>query len=96
MSKINIRKVKNVECYDFETKTNIPYGEAIEVKETKFIKQKLEEKILEEVLEEIKAKKGTKKEPPKKDQEESDDPEDAVEGGVKDDSGECRESKEEI
>lgn len=90
MPKINVKKVKNVECYDFETKTNIPYGEVIEVKETKFIKQKLEENVLEEV----KIKRSTKKEPPKEEQEESDNPED-VEGGANNDSGEGREGKEE-
>lgn len=51
MSKINVKKIRNVECYDFETKTNIPYDKVVEVEETKFIKQKLEEKVLEEVEE---------------------------------------------
>lgn len=88
MSKINVKKIKNVECYDFETKTNIPFDRVVEVKETKFIKQKLEEKMLEEV----RVKKSAKKEPPK---EENDNPENA-EGGVdNNDSGEGGKGKEE-
>ena len=49
MSKIIIKKIKNVECYDFENKANIPYGKVVEVEKTRFIEQKLNEGVLEEV-----------------------------------------------
>ncbi|MGJ0848446.1 hypothetical protein ACR77J_17285 [Tissierella praeacuta] len=80
MSKINIKKVKNVECYDFETKTNIPYDEVVEVEETKFIKQKLDE----EVLEEIRFENEEDDQPPKV--EETEVSEESTEGGGKDDN----------
>ncbi|CAK7080514.1 hypothetical protein [Tissierella sp.] len=79
MSKINVKKIRNVECYDFETKTNIPYDKAVEVEETQFIKQKLEEKVLEEV----KIKDEGDNQPPKVDENEE---VEETEGGGKDDN----------
>lgn len=49
MAKIKVRKVKNVECYDFESKINIPYDKSIEVDKTNFIERKIKEGILKEV-----------------------------------------------
>jgi len=49
MIKIKVKKVRNVECYDFNSNTDIPFGENIEVEKTSFIDKKLMDGILEEV-----------------------------------------------
>lgn len=49
MAKIKVKKVKNVECYDFQSKISIPYDKTIEVYRTNFIERKIEEGILKEV-----------------------------------------------
>lgn len=49
MAKIKVKKIKNVECYDFESKTSIPYDKTIEVRKTSFVERKIKEGILKEV-----------------------------------------------
>lgn len=88
MKKIKVKKIKNVECYDFESKVDIPFNIPIEVEKTLFVENKLEEGTLEktEETEEIEAGRAT---------EILEEVVATKEGGGKDDNSKGRKSKKE-